>query len=96
MTLKKFVELIEDDDIYLDFSEVSSKNKLSNRPDLCAFLILDKLIPRDCDIISAAEHDEFYISVDVEELIKVIDEETVADLRMCGVIYSEESLMMFA
>jgi hypothetical protein len=84
------------DDEILKFSEI--ENKRSNRPDLHAFLLLDSLLPGTTDMIDAAEHDEFYLSVDVEELAKVATEEHIRELMCCGVRYSEDydCLFMFA
>lgn len=77
------------DDKYTKFEEYV-KNPLSKRPDLHAFLLLDKLVPGDRDIISASEHDEFYIDIDLEELAEKITEEQVIELIACGAIYSSE------
>jgi len=86
------------DDEYLKFDRV--ENKRSNRPDLHAFLLLDSLVPgrdgKSDDMIGGAEHDEIYLSVDIEELEKVITEDQVLELIRCGVRYNEESLCMFA
>lgn len=80
---------------FLHFKAV--EHKLSRRPDLHAFLLLDQLIPGDKDIISGAAHDQFYLSIDPEELAPLITPEQVTDLIRCGVIYEEEtdSLFMF-
>lgn len=74
------------------------QNKLSNRPDLHAFILLDKLIPGNSDIISASEHDEFYLDIDVKDLEKVITDGQVLDLVRCGIRYdtSYDCLSMFA
>lgn len=94
MTLKKMFEATGDD--YLDFDKV--ENPLSKRADLHAFMVLDKLVPESGDLISASEHDEFYLSVDCKELEKVATLEIVRDLSRCGVRYSEDCdcLCMFA
>ena len=83
-------------DEFLEFKDV--KPKLSQRPDLHAFLLLDQLCPGKGDIIACAEHDEFWLDVDVEELAKVITKEQVIDLVRCGVRYDKrvDSLAMFA
>jgi|SRR6478609_2544325 len=73
-------------------------NKFSNRPDLHAFILLDKLVPstNDEDIIVAAEHDEIYLSTNIEEFLKVATEADVIDLMRCGVRYQNEGFCMFA
>jgi len=87
------------------------ENKLSNRPDLHAFLLLDKLVPSVpiegptkyipvlySDIVSDAEQDEIYLGVKIKELEKVITIEHVLELSRCGVMYNSEydCLYMFA
>lgn len=97
MTQKELAEAFESaDGEYGKFDRV--KPKLSQRPDLHAFLLLDQLCPGKGDIIACAEHDEFWLDVDVEELAKVITKEQVIDLVRCGVRYdkSVDSLAMFA
>jgi hypothetical protein len=95
-----FNKLFEDGffiDEYLEFEHI--ENKLSSRPDLHAFLLLDKLQPAPGrDIISASEHDEFYLSIDCRELEKVITQDQVLELYRCGVMYSDdcETLSMFS
>jgi hypothetical protein len=73
------------------------ENKFSNRPDLHAFILLDKLLPGDTDIVCASEHDQFWLSVDIKELAKVIRLDNIVDLIRCGVIYDpyNEQFYMF-
>lgn len=82
------------DNEFLKFERV--QNKLSNRPDLHAFLLLDKLVPRDRDIVSAAGHDEIWLDVEPEELAKATEEQFVELIR-CGVRLDRgtDSLAMF-
>ena len=49
-------------------------------------------------IIVAAEHDEVFIDIDIENLAAVATEENIRDLHRCGVLYSSlvDSLAMFA
>lgn len=86
----------EFEDEFLKFDRV--ENKLSQRPDLHAFLLLDKLVPGVHDMVSAAEHDEFYLEVSPAELLKVATKEQLRDLHRCGVRYDDsyDSLCMFA
>lgn len=67
------------------------------RPDINAFLLLDKLLPGTGDIVSCAEHDEIFLNVNLEELAKVIAEKEVVELIRCGVHFNSEinSLHMF-
>ena len=57
------------DEEYLKFDRV--QNKLTQRRDLHAFMMLDKLLPYEegeRDIVSCAEHDEIWFSIDLEKL----------------------------
>lgn len=84
-------------DDYLKFGRV--ENKLHERPDICAFLLLDKLLPDPCkDIVSAADHDQIYLGVDIEKLAGVATEDDIITLIRCGVLYESDtdSLYMFA
>ena len=92
--LKKLYEKYEDE--YLKFNKV--ENKLSNRPDLHAFILLDKLFPSKMDMIVAAEHDEFCLEVEPDKLSRKATEEQILELIRCGVMYDEykDSLTMFA
>jgi hypothetical protein len=94
VNLEEMFEATNDD--YLDFDKV--ENPLSKRADLHAFMLLDKLVPDSGDLISASEHDEFYLSVDCEALAKVATLDIVRDLSRCGVRFSSEydCLCMFA
>lgn len=78
---------------YLEFESIHVK--LSQRPDIHAFILLDKLCPTSGDIISGAEHDEIFLDVDVEELNKVATEEQALELIRCGVRCGEYGLAMF-
>ena len=84
-------------DEYGKFDRVNPKR--SQRPDLHAFLLLDELVPEPGkDIVTGAKHGEFYLSIDVEELAKVITKEQVLELRRCGVRYDSHfgCLAMFS
>lgn len=104
MTLEDLPEFFEEHgDEFLRFERVDPFKKLSNRPDLHAFLVLDRLMENVLgsnggeDIISSTSHDEIWISVDVEKLLTVISDEELIDLHRCGVRYDEQydSLCMF-
>lgn len=61
---------------------------LHSRPDLCAFLLLDRLVPGEGDIVTAAEHDEFFLATNCDELAKVATEDDILTLVRCGVSFS--------
>jgi hypothetical protein len=80
---------------YIKFDRID--NPPSKRPDICAFLLIDKLLPGNGDIISASEHDEIYLDVDCEKFEKLVTKEDIIYLSRCGVHYDEDtdSLSMF-
>ncbi|HAX23084.1 MAG TPA: hypothetical protein DCY64_22710 [Hydrogenophaga sp.] len=95
MDLQEAFERHEDE--YLNFKMV--EKPMHNRPDLCAFLLLDKLLPnKGRDMVCAAEHDEFFLDADCEKLAAVATEEDILTLIRCGVRYDSDtdSLAMFA
>lgn len=72
---------------------------VSGCDDLCAFILLDKLVPvKFGDIVCAAEHDEIWLSTDITKLAEVATEEDIKFLVGCGVRYSGEHncLCMYA
>lgn len=90
------VELFESfDDEYGKFNLIV--NKFSNRKDLHAFILLDKLFPEETmDIISAAEHDEIFLEIDLEKLAERATEEDILNLVRCSIRLSDfESLTMY-
>lgn len=74
---------------FLKYDEI--KNPPSRRSDLCAFLLLDKLLPGDNDIIYGAQHDIVFIGVNTDKLAEVATEEDIIYLLRCGVCYDDES-----
>lgn len=82
-------------DEFLKFDRV--QNKASNRADLHAFILLDKLVPGKHDIVCSAEHDEIWLDVSPEDLSKVATEEQIIELIRCGVRYDRgtDSLALF-
>jgi len=97
MTIETLTELFNKyEDEYGKFERV--ENPLSHRPDLCAFIRLDILLPQGRrDIVSSAEHDQIYLGIELEELLQVITEEDVLYLTRCGVMLDTEvdSLSLF-
>ena len=73
-----------------------AKSPPSKRPDLCAFLLLDRLVPGNRDIIGDARHDQFFLSIDLDELAAVATESDILTLVRCGVMIDEDGLAMFA
>jgi len=71
------------------------KNPLSKRPDLCALMLLDKLVPGSNDIFAGADHDVVYFDIDQDELAEAATEDDVLYLVRCGVILDPDGFMMF-
>ena len=91
MEMEEIFERYNDD--YLKFERV--EHKRSDRPDLHAFLLLDELFPGNRDMISYAEHDEFYLDINDDDIQK-LTEKQVLELIRCGVMYNGEGLWMFS
>lgn len=80
----------------LEYLETSkAKLEYSDRPDLNAFIMLDKLDGSgDRDIVVHAEHDQIYLDVS-DETIENLTEQQVLELLYCGVSYRFNGLHMF-
>lgn len=91
--MKAAFEKFEDD--FLAFEKI--ENPRHERPDMCAFLLLHDLVPGFGDIVSCAEHDQIWLSVEIEDLSKVATEDHIRILAACGVFYDGdvESLSMY-
>lgn len=85
------------DDEYIRFERI--ENPAHSRPDVCAFIMLDRLVPseKSRDMVCSAEHDEIWLDVDIEELARVATEDDVLSLVRCGVRLDTDiqSLAMF-
>jgi hypothetical protein len=90
MDIYERFEQFEDD--YLEFDKV--ENKLSKRKDLHAFIMLDKLFPDHMNIICNAEHDEFWLEIE-EDDIETLTDDQILELTRCGVRY-DDGLKMLA
>lgn len=94
------------DDDFLKFEHI--ENPRHRSPDLCAFLLLAELAPeiiktkgpyfgRHEDIVGCAEHDQIWLSVDLEQLAEKATEDNILELVRCGVRYDDDidSLSMY-
>lgn len=81
---------------FLKFELVQSPK--SQRRDLVAFMLLDSLVPDSGALISASEHDEYFLDTDCEALNAIATDDQIRDLVRCGVRHSREydCLCMFA
>lgn len=71
------------DDEYLKFERI--ENKRTQRPDLHAFLLLDEMFPGTTDMVTCAEHDEFWL--EPEGRLNLLSDEQILELVRCGVRY---------
>lgn len=79
----------------LEFQRV--RIKASARRDLCAFLMLDTLVPGSRNLISVVHDDEIYFEANVHDLARsAITPEQITDLVRCGVRCEGDSLRMLA
>lgn len=60
------------------------------RPDVCAYLLLHELVPGAQNMVSAAVHDEVYLSVDCGELHQAATDAHIEELVRCGVRYIDD------
>lgn len=77
---------------YLKFDQVEPK--LSSRPDLHAFLMLDALFPGTQSVVAAADHEIIYLAFD-EEQLDTLGESVLRDLHRCGVSVGSDGVYMF-
>lgn len=80
-------------DEYMKFDRID--NPAHPCPDICAFLMLTKLVPCEGNFVTWAGHDEIALDTDPDELAKVATSENIRDLVRCGVRYSDDCLKMF-
>jgi hypothetical protein len=82
---------------FLNFSHIPEIERLNRRPDLCAFLYLDKLFTDNglldsdgSDIIYGSEHDEIGLNINCNDLAKIATKEDILYLVRCGILYYSE------
>ena len=76
-------------DEYIKFEKV--KDPIYPRPDICAFLILDKLVPaKNRNMVGSIGYDDIWLDVDCEELAKVASEQDIETLVRCGIGYDDD------
>jgi hypothetical protein len=96
MDTEQLLEFYEaNDNAFLKFKDIPPERRHSNRPDLNAFVLLDKLVPGTGDIVVCSEHDEIYLGTDLELLSAAATEENLLDLIRCGVRFTGDGLCMF-
>lgn len=82
-------------DEFLKFERIEAP--INSRSDLCAFLMLDKLVPGTRDMVCDARHDEIFFSVDPDKLNEAASDDQIRDLVRCGIRIDSEfcGLCMF-
>jgi hypothetical protein len=63
------------------------ENKLSQRADLHAFILMDRILPTNLNIISSARHKEIWFNINVDDFAAVVTEDEVLELVRCGISY---------
>lgn len=95
LNLSELFQKYEDE--FLKYERI--ENPPSQHPDICAFLLLERLVPakKNLKMIDGADHDIIYIITDAQKLAEVATEDDIRYLVRCGVMYDEdnESLTMF-
>ena len=79
------------EDEYGMFERISEVDRPSSHPDVCAFIYLEKKFGPNLgtDIISAAEHDIYYLNYSSEAISQLTDADTLYLCR-CGCFWDEE------
>lgn len=76
------------------------QGRRASRRDLHAMLLIDALLPAASfgeDVVSASQHDQFWVFPDPHQLAPHLTEETCLELLRCGLCYQEgEGFYFFA
>lgn len=91
MTLDEMKRLFDErNSHFLKFDEIKQERRLSERPDLNAMLLLNKLCSEEPthNMIVSSEHEEIYFSVNPSWVAHEASEEDILDLIRSGVSYS--------
>jgi hypothetical protein len=92
MKIKEFEKLFNTlyDNCHLH--TISDRRVISNRRDLSAMILLDRLCPssKDKPIIVTAQDDTIWFSCNPTKVAKNATEEDIKDLIFYGVLYDEE------
>jgi hypothetical protein len=88
MDLKDLFDTHEDE--FNEFDRI--EEPLHRRRDICALMLLDRLVPGETgnSIINDSDGEFIMLDVDCKELAEVISEEDVITLLRCGVKYDED------
>jgi len=94
MNREEIIEVFKThDDEYASFDKI--KGKLSSRPDIHAFILLNLMVPGKTDMITSSGHDEIYLDVEIDELVEEnATKNQIIDLIRCGVILEDEDYLL--
>lgn len=89
--VRKFFNTVDSSEMG-KFERVTTR--FSQRPDLNAFILLDKLVPctanNSVDLVTVARNDEILLNVKVDELALTATEDDLLTLYRCGVDFEED------
>jgi hypothetical protein len=94
-SLEEIIERLSKDHVALGKAFDAIPIKLSNRPDLHAFLLLEQLVPGTGDILAGADHDIIYLKPYPADVFRAATEGQIRELVACGVFMQDGSLCMF-
>ena len=80
---------------YLKFERI--EEKLSQRPDIHALMLIDRLLPESGNIIDGIDEDELILDVNTARFFKAATPKDIIDLIRCGVSFDKdmETLSLF-
>lgn len=87
MTTKEMIELFDQNT--LNSVDIEDGDP-SQRTDMCALMMLDRLLPNGTNIVESADHDKIYLGIDIDELAEIITESDVIYLARRGVHVDED------
>ena len=66
-------------------------DRMTYRHDLAAMLLLDEILPGNEMLLSDANHGTVWLSINLDALAEIIDEDDIRELVVLGVVYDETS-----
>lgn len=91
MTEDEIIALFNDEDSWkMEFKDVTEK--LSYRPDVHAFILLDQLCPGVVDLVSGSDYERYFLRVSAGDLARAgATQQQIEDLIRSGVSLDEDS-----
>lgn len=76
---------------YGEFDGIPAERFMHHRPDLNVFLLLDKLVSGEDDIIEYANRERIHLNVTLQDLVESdIDNVQIEDLVRSGLLYDDD------